>query len=158
MNNKITISLPLRGGCQCRAIKYEVTKIPLTLYVCHCTECQRQSSSGFGMSMPVSRDGFTVTQGETQLWSRPAASGRTVNCHFCPHCGTRLFHAPSRNDAVVNVKPGTLDVTDWLKPVGHLWTQSAQSWVTIPSTALLFERQPADFAPLYDAWQAQIKE
>ncbi len=157
MNNKKPIPMPLIGGCQCGGIRYEITEMPLTLYVCHCTECQRQSSSGFGMSMPVPRRGFTLTKGETQHWSRRAASGRTVNCHFCPTCGTRLFHTPSRNDTIVNVKPGTLDETRWLKPVGHLWTQSAQAWVSIPLTALLFEGQPTDHAPLYDAWKAQVE-
>jgi len=39
---KMKVPLPLRGGCQCGAVRYEATTIPLTLYTCHCTECQRQ--------------------------------------------------------------------------------------------------------------------
>lgn len=152
---KAKIPLPLTGGCQCSSIRYHINAAPLTLYVCYCTECQRQSTAGFGMSMPVPRAGFTLTTGSPTLWSRTAASGRTVQCAFCPQCGTRVFHAPSRNPDVVNVKPGTLDDTRWLKPVGHLWTRSAQPWLTIPSDAIVFDAQPPDFAPLYEAWKQQ---
>ncbi len=142
------------GGCQCGGIRYVITAPPLTLYACHCTECQRQSSSAFGLSMPVPRSGFTVTQGNPQLWTRTADSGRVVRCAFCPDCGTRLYHLPTRNDAVVNVKPGTLDDTSWLRPVAHVWTSSAQPWVIIPPNVLRYERQPPDFEALYAAWGA----
>jgi hypothetical protein len=150
------LPLPLTGGCQCGACRYEITMAPLTAYVCHCTECQRQSGSAFGMSMPVPRTGFFVRQGEPRTWRRTAASGRTVDCAFCPDCGSRLFHLPTRNDAVVNVKPGTLDEPDRVRPVGHLWTASAQPWVVIPSDVLTYPGQPPDFEALFAAWAAQV--
>ncbi|HZR83956.1 MAG TPA: GFA family protein [Candidatus Binatia bacterium] len=151
------IPLPLAGGCQCGAVRYEIAEAPITLYACHCTECQRQSSSAFGMSMPVPRSGFAVTRGEPALWQRAGDSGRVVRCAFCPTCGTRLFHMPERNPAIVNVKPGTLDDTRWLEPVGHLWTRSRQRWISVPAGAVVFEGQPPDFSPLYQAWTARFE-
>src|SRR5262245_61909671 len=142
MSEKTKIPLPLSGGCQCGGVRYHITEAPLTLYVCYCTECQKQSSAGFGMSMPVPRAGFSITSGAPSTWTRTADSGRTVECAFCSRCGTRLFHAPIRNPAIVNIKPGTLDNTRWLKPVGHLWTRSAQPWVIIPDGVVTFEAQP----------------
>ena len=50
------VVLPLEGGCQCGAVRYAISAAPLTLYCCHCTECQAQSSSAFGMSMLVDYD------------------------------------------------------------------------------------------------------
>jgi hypothetical protein len=79
------------GGCQCGEIHYVLSAPPLTLYVCHCRDCQRQSSSGLGMSMPVPRDGFQIIQGDPKLWHRTAASGRVVACAFCKSCGTRIY-------------------------------------------------------------------
>lgn len=35
---------PITGGCQCGAVRYEITLSPLALYVCHCRECRKQSS------------------------------------------------------------------------------------------------------------------
>ena len=45
----------LEGGCQCGAIRYRVTGAPVTFYACHCTECQKQSASAFGLSLWVGR-------------------------------------------------------------------------------------------------------
>ena len=44
---EITMQLPLTGGCQCKGVRYQITAEPLTVYVCHCTECQCQSASAF---------------------------------------------------------------------------------------------------------------
>ncbi|MEM7127698.1 MAG: GFA family protein [Chloroflexota bacterium] len=96
--------------------------------------------------MPINRSGFKIIHGEPSEWIRASASGRQVACAFCSHCGTRLFHAPSRNPSIVNVKPGTLDNTRWLRPVGHLWIKSVQPWIVIPDATLRFDAQPADFA------------
>ena len=38
------------GGCQCGAITYEITADPIMTYACHCTICQTQSGSAFGMA------------------------------------------------------------------------------------------------------------
>ncbi len=150
------VPLPLAGGCQCGACRYEIGAVPLAVYVCHCLDCQRQSASGFGMSMPVPRTGFRETRGAPRHWRRTAASGRTVACAYCGDCGTRLFHAPERNDAIVNVKPGTLDDTSWLRPVAHLWTARAQPWIVIPSDVLRYPSQPESFDALFAAWAARF--
>ena len=152
----IQIELPLKGGCQCNSIRYEVTVLPKTLYACYCMECQRQSSAGFGMSMPVERVGFRLTNGQPGIWKRSAASGRVVGCAFCSQCGTRLYHAPERNQAIVNIKPGTLDDTSWIAPVGHLWVASAQSWIKIPQGELIYSGQPESFDDLFQVWRERL--
>jgi len=53
--------LPLTGGCTCEAVRFEITALPLLVYACHCTECQRWSGSAFSLSMPVKADSFSVT-------------------------------------------------------------------------------------------------
>ena len=150
-----TPRLPLTGGCQCGAIRYQLSEQPLTLYVCHCTECQRQSASAFGMSMPVRRSALAITGDAPSRWGRTTASGQQVDCHFCAVCGTRLFHVPANHPKIASLRPGTLDDTTWLRPVAHMWTRSAQPWVEVPRGPLSFEQQPADFKPVYEAWHAQ---
>ena len=84
--------------------------------------------------------------------SRAAASSTACSAATC---GVRLFHNPERNPRASIVKPGTLDDTTWLKPVGHIWTKSAQSWVPIPKDTVNYEAQPPDLSRLIEAWQAQ---
>ncbi|MBD2099728.1 GFA family protein [Leptolyngbya sp. FACHB-261] len=146
----MSVSYP--GGCQCGRIRYELLAEPLTLYACHCKECQKQSSSAFGLSMTVPREAVVITQGQPKAWQRSSESGRQVTCLFCGDCGTRLFHHPARNLQIANVKAGTLDDTRWLKPVAHLWTKSAQPWLTINEQMLNYEGQPVDFSQLLERW------
>ena len=43
-------ALPITGGCQCGAVRYEIAALPLLLYTCNCTDCQRQTGSSFALT------------------------------------------------------------------------------------------------------------
>ncbi|HYM03620.1 MAG TPA: GFA family protein [Stellaceae bacterium] len=151
------MKLPLAGGCQCGAVRYEIAAEPSTVYACHCADCQRQTGSAFALSMVVPRDALRVTAGEPRIWLRPGthtASGTPAQAMFCGTCGARLYHFPSRAPARAIVKPGTLDDTSWLHAVGHIWTKRAQPWIVLPGDALNYEGQSPDFVALEAAWQA----
>ena len=96
------------------SVRYQITANPLTLYVCHCTECQRQSGSAFALSLAVAREALVVLEGAPAVWRRELEGGRIIDCLFCGACGVRLFHNPERNPRASIVKPGTLDDTTWL--------------------------------------------
>ncbi|MDB5396565.1 MAG: aldehyde-activating protein [Rhodospirillales bacterium] len=146
------MKLPLTGGCQCGAVRYEIAAEPLTVIACHCTECQKQSASAFGMTMPVPRPSFTITKGEPAHWERTADSGNIVGGAFCAACGVRLYHEPA-NKAFLNVKPGTLDDASWVSPVGHIWTDRAQPWLRDRLEGIVYRGQQPDMAALIAAWR-----
>jgi hypothetical protein len=149
--------IPLTGACQCRKVRYEIRQEPLTVYACHCTECQRQSGSAFSLSMIVPREGMAIVAGEPEEWLRRTDSGRMVSCAFCGDCGVRLYHNPKANEAITIIKPGTLGDQSWLRPVGHIWTRSAQRWFAIPAETISYDVQPPDFSRLIEAWSAQLE-
>jgi hypothetical protein len=151
-------TLPLTGACQCRAVRYEIRAEPLTLYACHCTECQRQSGSAFALSMVVAREAVVTVAGKPKAWRRMHESGRAAQCLFCPECGTRLWHEPERNAAITILKPGTLDDTSWLRPVGHIWTRSAQDWIDLPEASLLYPQQQPALDDMCAAWTERRSE
>lgn len=146
---------PYTGGCQCGAVRYELTAEPLTIACCHCTECQKQSSSAFGMSVIMPADAVKITQGEVKKWTRTADSGNKNTANFCPTCGTRVFHEPD-GPPIVIVRGGSLDDTSWLRPAGHVWTKRAQPWVKIDEDMLAFDAQPeGGFGPLIERYAQQ---
>ena len=142
----------LSGKCQCGAVRYHVTGKPVTVFACHCTECQRQSSSAFGMALWVKDARVELLSGALKHWVRLMPSGRAMECSFCPDCGTRLFHKVLGQSEIMSIKPGTLDDTTWLKPAGHIWTKSMQSWVLLDSGSLRYEANPESFSDLMAAW------
>ena len=145
--------LPLTGQCQCRSVAYKITSPPLAVYACHCTECQRQSGSAFSLSLVAERDSVLIAEGKPAAWERHHESGRVIDCLFCAKCGTRLFHEPRANTKVTIVKPGSLDDTSWLFPVGHIWTRSAQPWVAIPKDGANCDVKPAGLTDIIEAWK-----
>jgi hypothetical protein len=148
--------LPWHGGCQCGAVRYKISAMPLTLYACHCTQCQKQSASAHGLSMWVEKSAFAIT-GPLKTWSRKADSGNTLHCHFCGNCGSRLWHEAEEPDAdlgaVISLKAGSLDIAGWLVPVAHIWTGSKQAGTIIPEGRFYCEGEPPDDQLLLDAWR-----
>lgn len=118
------------GGCQCGAVRYRIEGKPLDLAVCHCTECQRQSGSAFGMSLAVAAPAFRLIAGALKSFTVECDSGRIKTCTFCGDCGTRIHH--QTNPAALSIKAGTLDDTSQLVPTAHYWTKRKQPWVPIP--------------------------
>lgn len=140
----MTFSLPLHGGCQCGAVRYEITGEPRELYVCHCRECQKQSASAFGISLIVPRSGFRLTQGAVKSWSRPADSGRRRRCLFCGECGSRLWHEAEPPAETVSVKGGSLDIPLDLGAAIHIWVSRKLPGVVIPDGLRCFDGEPED--------------
>ncbi len=147
--------LPINGGCQCGAVRYRLSGNPVVFYLCHCTECQRHTSSAFGESLRFRAGDVDITGKVATIW-RMAASGRRRFGHFCPACGVRLVHG-SDGAEEVNIKAGTLDDTSWLYPAGHIWTRSAQSFMRFDDDALIYDTQPAEgYEALKLRWKTMV--
>ena len=130
------------GSCQCGAIRYALPKEPLVVYVCHCAECRKQSSSAFGISFTVARNAFRLLQGTPRYWSRKTASGHTLECAFCSHCGSCLWHQSTGHSNTLNIKGGSLNAPLDLSDAVHLWVSSKLPGVVIPSGARTFAQEP----------------
>jgi hypothetical protein len=136
------------GGCQCGAVRFTVGRDKLHCYACHCSQCQKQSASAFGLSVPVRQAEFKV-EGALNYWSRSTFSGGRTDCYFCPDCGSRVFHAGRAGGEFVTVKGGAFDDAVGLEPVAHIWTSMKLPWTRIPADVPSFETQPPDL----DAWR-----
>ena len=149
-------ALPLRGGCSCGAVRYEIDAVPQAFYLCHCTECQRHTSSAFGMSLRCDPAKVTIT-GEMKTISRLSESGTRRFGDFCPECGVRIQHRSENDPGRLNIKAGTLDDTSWLVPAGHIWISSKQPYVVIGEDELAYPRQPEDkSAAIMERWRTML--
>ena len=146
---------PYLGGCLCGAVRYRITAEPLTLYACHCTDCQALGGGAFRLCMPVPREAVDVTQGEPELFEYTPLGARTKRATRCGACSTWLWGDPQRLPQIRIVRASTLEDRRWLDPVAHIWVRSAQPWVRIPDGALRFEGQPTDLRELMRAWETR---
>jgi hypothetical protein len=137
------MKVPQTGGCQCGEIRYEITRAPQMVYSCHCTDCQRMTSSAFSIGCVLPEGAFRVVRGELKATQRTADSGRATTWWICPECGSWVCAGPSLG-SIRNVRGGTLDDTTWLHPTVHLWTRSKQPWIALPEDGRNFATQPED--------------
>ncbi len=138
------------GGCQCGAVRYVIEGEPKLCYACHCTQCQRQSGSAFGMALLFGHWQIRMTGVEPAFYVRDGVGGRRARCAFCPECGSRIYHlwaVASADAQYFNLKPGTLDDYGWVRPDFHIWAQNRQSWTRFGPDEVVFEqRMPPELA------------
>jgi hypothetical protein len=136
---------PVAVKCVCGSIRYRLTGNPLTFYACHCTKCQTRTGSAFALNMLVLQTDLHIAQGA------PEGSGESGERKRCSACATSLWRE-GRIPGVVWLRAGTLDDTQSLKPVAHIWTRSAQRWFALPEDVKAFETQPEDPTELVRLW------
>lgn len=150
------IALPITGGCQCAALRYEVVAPPLMIYACHCTNCQRISGSAFAISVTITEDALRFTSGQPSIveWRSDAGNGRFGK--FCGECGCRIAHGQIPSNRILSLRAGTFDDAQWVSPVGHIWMESAQPWFTPKADDILCPGQPTDYVPFIERFKAEI--
>src|SRR5215472_5597498 len=102
-----TMRPPQTGGCHCGYLRYEITQAPRLVYSCHCTDCQKMTSSAFSMGLVVAEEAFRLTAGEPRLVQRAADSGRMTTRLTCPNCGSWITGTPRMGGALRTVRAGT---------------------------------------------------
>ena len=140
------MDLPAEGGCQSGAVRYKISDEPVVVYACHCTVCQTQSGSAFGLAARFNAENFELLKGSLASFKRPGSGGYIFTNSFCGQCGTRIHHVSSRFPHLVSLKPGTLDDTSWLQPTFHIFMRSAQPWFKAPKGASTFATMPTDLS------------
>lgn len=136
------------GGCQCGSVRYAFAPSAiLTLYCCHCRDCQRQSGSAFGMSLILPRPAFMLERGSLRIWHHATARGTPKRAHFCPECGNRIFNDGGPEEGRISVKAGTLDDPGPLRPVAHLWTRRRHPWLYLTDGATCHAEEPPGAEP-----------
>jgi hypothetical protein len=154
-NEPVGMTTPCTGGCSCGAVRYVVTRAPLAVYACHCTDCQRSSGTAFTLSMLLDRATFEVTQGEAVPYAARMAHGAPASGCMCGDCGTRLWRVARTQQHLMMLRAGTLDKTGWLRPVAHFWTRSAQPWLVLQQGPGRYETQPSSWDELIALAHAQ---
>jgi hypothetical protein len=135
------MNLPLKGGCLCGRIRFEVDAEPLTSGVCHCRHCQLATGAPHFAAVAVPTPALRV-QGETRDFAVSGDSGSRVERSFCPTCGTTLFGRSASMPQATQVSAVVFDDPSGLAPRMHIYAASAQPWDAIGGPLPAFPRMP----------------
>jgi len=132
-------SQKITGGCLCGAVSYETQDEPTVSGHCHCTDCKKSSGAGHINATFVPKSGFKVT-GQTTAYTSQADSGNTIERHFCPTCGSRLFAYPA--NGMVGIMAGTMNNLENFQPMFEVFTKRRCPWDNIKGDLPSFDEMP----------------
>ena len=123
--------MKITGKCHCGNQTYIATVDPEKVAVCHCTDCQSISGSPFRWIAVVPEDDFKLLSGEPKTYRKIADSGDVSLQVFCPDCASPLYSTVDKEGPRnFNIRLGTANERDQLRPKVQIWHCSAQSWAT----------------------------
>lgn len=137
----------ITGGCRCGAVRYRIAADALPpAYACHCHICQRWSGSAFSLQLLVAEAVLDVT-GPVIVYEI-TTDDRTSVQRLCSVCHARIYNTNTRRPGIAVVRAGTLDRSEELDCVAHIFTAYRQRWVSIPDGVPSWPEAapPADFA------------
>ncbi len=118
------------GSCFCGHITYGADVDPNMVGICHCTDCQTNSGTAYGVFVAVVGDSFELQSGELKSYEKIADSGAVRSLNFCPECGTRIYATTvGEGLELFSLRVGTVRQRDQLQPSVQIWCRSAQDWV-----------------------------
>jgi hypothetical protein len=114
----------LEGGCQCRAVRYEVRGAPLLAAICHCTMCRRAHAAPAVAWAMFGEAQLRYTRGAPKRYASSAEAQRG----FCADCGTPLSFSADFLPGLVDIAIGSLDRPDAIVPSLHYWHGERLAW------------------------------
>jgi hypothetical protein len=126
--------MPLTGGCNCGAVRYEVTQPLVKATYCHCKICQRRTGAAVAANAHPAPGSFRILSGEEHLrmW-QPEGGGEKW---FCGTCGSPVYANNQRHDNSIGIRMGTFDADPGIRPDARQFVAYACTWEPIPDDGL----------------------
>lgn len=147
------------GGCDCKAVRYELLARPLIVHCCHCRWCQRETGSAFALNALIEADKVAVHGADPASIATPSESGAGQIIARCPVCQVALWSNYAGAGPLVRfIRVGTLDDPDLFPPGIHIHVSSKQPWVIlpadVPAVPAYYERERYWSAESMRRWRA----
>lgn len=134
----------LTGGCNCGAVRFEVTEPLVSARYCHCTRCQRRTGTAASASAATVPGSFRIVQGEDRLKAWKPEDG--AEKWFCGDCGSAIFTRDREDQEKIGVRMGAFDRDPGVRPSVRQFVAYAAPWEPIPDDGLprYPEQRPPD--------------
>jgi hypothetical protein len=120
-------------------------------YYCHCTLCQRNNGAPFEIGVPLKSGTLRFVKGEPGWYMAKSTGYRG----FCSACGSRLAWKPSdpADDWATNVAACSLDDASGVRPLEHIFIDTAQPWFRLDDGLPRYAEPEMD--AVFARWKAE---
>lgn len=115
---------PLRGGCLCGKVRFEITAPAHDVYHCHCSICRKLQDALYPTYAVVAREAFRLLAGQGEMATFDSSPG--THRHFCRSCGSHVWEEVERRPQEIWFSAGVLD--DGADPGGRAGTERHIFW------------------------------
>lgn len=130
------------ASCSCGQLRITVHGEPGGVGVCHCLACQQRTGSVFA-ALAGFRAPYEVT-GTATPYVRIGDQGGRFTFHFCPICGTNLFHTEAGYEhAHVSVAVGGFADPSFPAPKDSVYGCRRHAWVQLPADCTEYDKDPS---------------
>ena len=126
--------LPLKGGCLCGGVRFEVTELPISAGYCHCTRCQRRTGTAASAQAAIVPGSLRITSGEGLIRAFEPPDGFAKL--FCSACGSALWSRSPDDPDVVAIRLGAVDADPEIRPSYRQFVAYAAAWEPLPDDGL----------------------
>lgn len=128
-----------QGGCQCGAVRYEVSGPPEHVALCHCKDCRKSSGAPAVAWAAFTEANFQLLQGDLTEFNSSGDAMRS----FCPKCGTGIaYRNADMLPGIVDIQSATLDDPAVFPLQCHIQTAERIDWLANADALPEFERYP----------------
>src|SRR5262249_41892722 len=78
-------------ACSCGQLSATVTKAPIRVSICHCTDCQRRTGGVFATQARFPKDAVQIAGSSTQYIRVDDEGRKKATFHFCRHCSAIVY-------------------------------------------------------------------
>ena len=114
------------GGCECGAVRYEVTGTMRKVVYCHCTQCQRTSGFYVAATACATEDLHLLNDAGLRWYQ----SSEIADRGFCEVCGSSVFYRANHGKHI-SIMAGTLDAPTGLVSREHIHVDDAGDYYSI---------------------------
>jgi hypothetical protein len=127
-------SLPLRGGCLCGGVRFEIDEPLVGAGYCHCKRCQRRTGTAASLNASIVPGSLRIVQGEELVRAYEPEGGWPKA--FCSACGSALWSINPENPDVKGVRLGAFDEDPGIRAQWHQYVAYAAPFEPIPDDGL----------------------
>ena len=117
------------GSCRCGQVRLKVKGRPMMTMACHCTGCQKMTSSAFSLSSLYPLEAFEVSGLEPEIGGLHG----DLRHFFCPHCMSWMFTRFDGMGPFVNIRSALLDDFGGFRPFIESYTSERLPWAETPA-------------------------
>jgi hypothetical protein len=137
------MSKPIKGGCLCGRVQYQVSGPFDAFHLCHCTQCRRSTGTAHAANIFTTEDRLEWLAGEALIKRYTPDKPGVISKCFCTNCGSLVPYTSLQSGRLI-IPAGSLDEPPGIDPEDNIFWGDRADWYDAGLTAEHVEQFPDD--------------